>query len=301
MKRPIEHKLFSSLLFLFILGCTMLAHPVQAQDERPMGEQPVRVVLKDGSRLVGTILEESDDAIQFRTASGVEMTIPRDQVKEIETLRGTFVRGEYLRADPNRTRLFFAPTARSLGSGRGYVALYGLFIPYVSVGVGDVATLGGGISLFPFVEEQLLYGAAKFTFVERGGVALAAGGFISTITGEGGYGGAVFGVGTFGRSDAALSLGLGFAYGEGEFDESPAIIIGGEYQVSNNIKLLSEHYVIPEVEDGVVISGGIRFIGERLAADFALFTMPALLDDAEGFPFIPWISFAYNFGGRAGG
>ena len=72
MKRPIEHKLFSSLLFLFILGCTMLAHPVQAQDERPMGEQPVRVVLKDGSRLVGTILEESDDAIQFRTASGVE-------------------------------------------------------------------------------------------------------------------------------------------------------------------------------------------------------------------------------------
>jgi hypothetical protein len=299
MKRPTRHTLVSTLLFLFILGCTILTHPLQAQDQRTM--EPVRVVLNDGSSLVGTILEESDDALQFRTASGVEMTILRDQIKQIEKLSGTFVRGAYLRADPNRTRLFFAPTARSLGSGRGYFALYGIFFPYVSMGVGDVATLGGGISLFPGVEEQLLYGAAKVTFVEQGGVALAAGGFVATVTGEGGYGGSVFGVGTFGGAKAALSLGLGFAYGEGEFGESPAVMIGGEYQVSNNIKLLSENYVVPAVEDAVVVSGGLRFIGERLAADFALFTVPALLDDLGGFPFLPWISFAYNFGGRAGG
>lgn len=284
----------SMLLVLFVLGCAVVgtACPVQAQDG-----QPVRVILKDGSRLVGTIFEDTEDAIQFRTASGVEMTIPRDQLEKIEVLDETFVRGRFLRTDPNRTRLFFAPTARSLGNGRGYFALYEVFIPYVSVGVGNVATLGGGISLIPGAEEQLLYGAAKFTFVERGNAALAAGGFIATLTAGGGYGGSVFGVGTFGRPDAALSLGLGFAYGEGEFEESPAVIIGGEYQVSDNVKLLSENYVIPAVKDAVIVSGGIRFIGERLAADLALFTVPALLDETEGFPFLPWISFAYNFGG----
>jgi hypothetical protein len=39
---------------------------------------------------------------------------------------------------------------------------------------------------------------------------------------------------------------------------------------------------------------GIRLFGRKLAADFALM-LPTNVD-LEGFPFIPWIGFTYNFG-----
>ena len=37
-----------------------------------------------------------------------------------------------------------------------------------------------------------------------------------------------------------------------------------------------------------------RFFGENLAADFSLLALVG--EDTSGFPFVPWIGFAYNFG-----
>ncbi len=282
------------IVFIFSGSAAWTLSPAQAQDQQEA--QPVRIVLVDGSRLVGMILEEADDAIRFRTASGVEMTLPRDQIKAVETMRGAMEDGDFVRYDPNRTRLFFAPTARSQRSGQGYFALYEVFFPYVSVGVGNVASLGGGITLIPGSPEQLMYGAAKFTLYERRNMAFAAGAFAATNTGADGSAGFVLGVGTFGPPNRALTLGVGFGFGNGDFEETAVFLIGGEVQLSNNVKLISENYVIPSIEDAVLVSGGIRFFGERLAADFSLATIPAILDETEGFPFLPWIGFAYNFG-----
>jgi len=267
------------------------ASPAQAQDQ-----QPVRIVLEDGSRLVGTILEETDDAVQFRTASGVEMTLPRDRIKAIEPLRGTIEKGDFIRYDPNRTRLFFAPTARSQGTGQGYVALYEVFFPYVSVGLGNVASIGGGITLFPSVDEQFVYGAAKVSLYERRAVSFAAGGFLLTTTGTYGSGGFLLGVGTFGPPHRSLTLGMGFGFGNGDFEETPAFLVGAEVQLSNSIKFVSENYVIPEIEDGVLFAGGLRFFGERLAADFALVATIDSFQDVDGLPVLPWIGFSYSFG-----
>ncbi len=286
----------AAMLFLFVLGgaTAWTVSPAQAQDQQE--PQPVRIVLVDGSRLVGTILEETDDTIRFRTVSGVEMTLPRDRIKAVEPLKGAIGSGTYIRYDPNRTRMFFAPTARSQGGGRGYVALYEIFFPYVSVGVGNLISVGGGVTLIPGLEEQLLYGAAKLTFYERRNMALAAGAFAVTVTGEDEAAGFVLGVGTFGPPNRSLTLGVGFGFGGGEFEETPVFLVGGEVQVSNNIKFITENYFIPNIKDAALVSGGIRFFGERLAADFALVTVPAALDEIDGFPFFPWIGFAYNFG-----
>ena len=282
------------IVFIFSGSAAWTLSPAQAQDQQEA--QPVRIVLVDGSRLVGMILEEAEGSIRFRTASGVEMTLQRDQIKAIETMRGAMEDGDFVRYDPNRTRLFFAPTARSQRSGQGYFALYEVFFPYVSVGVGNVASLGGGITLIPGSPEQLMYGAAKFTLYERRNMAFAAGAFAATNTGADGSAGFVLGVGTFGPPNRALTLGVGFGFGNGDFEETAVFLIGGEVQLSNNVKLISENYVIPSIEDAVLVSGGIRFFGERLAADFSLATIPAILDETEGFPFLPWIGFAYNFG-----
>jgi hypothetical protein len=44
---------------------------------------------------------------------------------------------------------------------------------------------------------------------------------------------------------------------------------------------------------------GIRLFGDELAADFALVYIRSGTSP-EGFPFIPWIGFVYNFGGSTG-
>lgn len=264
----------------------------QGAEEAP----PVRVVLADGSRHVGHIEREDDTEIVFRTLGGVTMTIPRAQIVRIEPAE-LVRRGEtVLRTDPNATRLLFAPTARALQSGEGYVALYQVFLPFVAVGVSDAVALAGGFSLLPGVSEQLVYAAPKVTPYQRGDLAVAVGAFAATITSsDGGVGGIVYAVGTKGGPSAAVSFGAGFLFGGGDFIETPILLIGGEYQVSNNVKLLSENYVIPAADNLAIVSGGIRFIGDRLAGDFGLFTSPEIITEG-GLPFFPWLSFAYNFG-----
>ena len=47
----------------------------------------------------------------------------------------------------------------------------------------------------------------------------------------------------------------------------------------------------------LILSFGIRFFGERLSADLGFFyPMSEGEGISEGFPFIPWLGFAYNFG-----
>ena len=50
--------------------------------------------------------------------------------------------------DANTTRLFFAPTGRTLAQGEGYVGVYEAVLPFVQVGITNGITLGGGTPLF---------------------------------------------------------------------------------------------------------------------------------------------------------
>jgi hypothetical protein len=108
-------------------------------------------------------------------------------------------------------------------------------------------------------------------------------------------GGIVYGVGTYGSSDQALTVGLGWGFAGGEIANKPILLLGGEIRLSNSIKLISENW-IPPGTDLVVYSFGIRFFGESLAADLG-FIRPSKME-TSGFPFIPWVGFAYNFGGK---
>jgi len=108
--------------------------------------------------------------------------------------------------------------------------------------------------------------------------------------------GLLYAVGTLGGSTAWVTGGMAFGFADGGISENPAILLGRELQLSNSVKLMSENYVFVNVEDGLLMSGGLRFVGERIAVDVALVTFPALLTAVEGYAFLPWIGFAYNFG-----
>ena len=252
----------------------------------------VRVVLLDGTIHVGTVDTMDDSTLVLEGSGGVEISIPVERIRRIESLEGD----RFQRRDPNRSRLFFAPTARPVAHGSGYVALYELFFPFVAVGIQNIFTLAGGVSLVPGLESQALYLAPKATLYDGRDFGLAIGGLVGTNTGFDGSAGLVFGIGTYGSSEAAITAGAGFGFVEGEFSTRPVLMLAGEYQVSNVIKLLTENYIVPGYGEAVVAMGGIRFFGSRLAADIGLVTTPVAFEDGGGFPFVPWLGFAYNFG-----
>jgi hypothetical protein len=103
--------------------------------------------------------------------------------------------------------------------------------------------------------------------------------------------GVLYGSGTVGSADNSLSLSLGYGFVEDEMANKPLVIFGGEWRVARRMSLVTENWVIPEV-DPVVISYGARFFGEGIAIDLAFLNVAN--EDAI-FPGIPYIDFVYNF------
>ena len=281
----------ASAAFALCCQAIILTASAHAQQSDGYPEGTVRVELVDGTTHLGVVGGETDSSIVLLTQSGLSMTIPVEQIVEITSVAGK----QYYRMDPNRTRLLFAPTARAIGSGTGYIAVYEIFVPFAAVGAGNRVTLAGGLTINPG-EGRLLYAVPKVTVFERNDVSVAVGGLGVAYLGDGSESvGMLFGVGTFGDPSGAVTAGFAFGYFDGRFGKNPALLLGGEYQVSNMIKLLTENYLFVGTEDGLLVSGGVRFFGDDLAADLGLFTIPALMDDLEGFPFFPWLGFAFNF------
>ena len=107
------------LLLLFVL-----ALPVAAQE---VGTRQ-RVVLTGGREIVGTVVATSDQTVVL-DVEGLRTEIPRAQIVRIVDVTGRFTR-----TDPNYTRLFITPTARTLSRGAGRVTTY-LIFPSVAYGV----------------------------------------------------------------------------------------------------------------------------------------------------------------------
>ena len=286
------HHIAAAISLLIALDL-FLCHTCLPQQDTS-SHMPTRLVLADGSELIGTIVSEDSTSIAFRTVGNISMTIPRNQVKSRVRLSGEIIGGEFVRNDPNHTRLLFSPTARSLKAGQGYFSASEIFFPLLAVGVADFMTLAGGISLFPGADAQLFYLAPKITPLQLDNLSLAGGVLYMGITsGETEGFGIIYGVTTYGTQKASVTGGLGWGFYGDETADRPIIMIGGELRASNSVKLITENW-FPPGSDVALISLGIRFFGDNLAADFG-FWFPAG-SEISGFPFLPWLGFAYNFG-----
>ena len=281
---------------VLICAVAIFSQSTHAQHDSSEVAKVYRLSLIDGSEIVGIVLKEDSALVDFQSVSKITMRVPRDQIKAIVPLAGRIVQGEFRKSDPNHTRLFFAPTGRSLKNGQGYFSAYEIFFPFIAVGVGDVVTLAGGMSLIPGASSQIFYFAPKITPLHLQNFDLSAGVlYINALGSDFSGGGIVYGVGTYGSSDHALTIGLGWGFAGGEIANKPILLVGGEIRLSNSIKLISENW-IPPGTDLVLYSFGFRFFGENLAADLGFFRPSKM--DTGGFPFVPWIGFAYNFGAR---
>jgi len=254
------------------------------------------VEMKDGSKLMGRIIEVRTEDIVFKSDIG-DVTIQKGRIADIKLIPITSVKdGKYWFENPNTTRLYFAPTARMLKKGDGYFSDYYLFFPGIAYGISDNITIGGGMSLFPglSLNEQIYYFTPKIGLRTTLHSSFAAGALIVAlpkIDNEQHTTGIAYGVGTFGNGDGHLTVGLGYGFVDNHMAKKPMFMIGGEKRFSRRVSFVSENWIFPGVDEPI-ISYGLRFFGEGMSVDLALFNV---LGEDTFFPGLPWVDFVVNF------
>ena len=288
-----------------------LLAPVSAQDPPPASvptaakpaprDTVVELRLRDGSVLYGRVIEETPERIVVVTVNGVRLEVPRAQVESLRVSAGRAVEGAFWAEDPNSTRLFFTSTARPLRKGDGYVSSFMLFLPLVAYGVTDRLTIAGGTPILPVAFGRMWYFAPKYTVAKRERSAFAVGalGFVLPEDFvDNGSVGIMYGAGTWGSRDRAITAGAGWGYvwasGTSGVSNDPVIMLGGETRVSRRVKLITENWMFTSGKTVGFVSGGVRFIGDRLSADLGL---GGFTGTGSGCCF-PLVNFVYNFGRR---
>jgi len=192
--------------------------------------------------------------------------------------------------DPNPTRLFFAPTGRSLEQGDAYFGVYEVLLPFVQVGITDRISIGGATPLFFGTGAgQPFWVTPKIQVLRTRSTQGSVG--ILHFMNMGDYNaGIAYGVVTQGTADAAITVGGGYAYASA--DESregaPVVMLGGEKRLSKRLKFITENYWFSGVG---LVSGGVRFLGDRLSVDVGMVSPLGV----DGFIAFPMINFVRKF------
>ena len=254
--------------------------------------QPITVtelVLKDGSRMFGTVEQDNGTEIVFKTHAGATVTVRRADVASLTARAGTIQGGEFFPPDPNATRLFFAPTGRSLKRGQVYLGVYEFVAPFVQVGITDRFSVGGGTPLIFGIDEweRPFWVTPKLQVVDNRHAQVAIG-VLHAFDSDGDGGGIAYAVVSRGTDVRSFTAGAGLGYATGG-GRAGVFMLGGEARVSRSVKAITENYIWKDGHG--IASAGVRFFGERLSADLAL----AFPIGADGvYPF-PLINFVYVF------
>ncbi len=225
--------------------------------------------LNDGTRAIGRVEAVANGRVTFRTTSGVVMEVDAAAVRSVGPITGTLVNGEFWPADSNPTRLFFAPTARSLKKGEASFGVYEILLPFVQYGITDRISIGGGT---PFVfgagGGQPFWVTPKIQVLKARSTQASVG--VLHFVNMGDFNaGIAYAVVTQGTSDASATIGAGYAYASEDESRAgaPVVMLGAEKRISKRLKFVTENYWFSGVG---LASGGFRIMGERLSADIGL-------------------------------
>jgi hypothetical protein len=254
----------------------------------------VKITLTDNSVLIGKILQQSDSLVIFKSTAGLVVELKPELIKETEYLKGEIQNGKYVRYDPSGSRLFFSSTARTPKAGSGYFSVYELLFPFFSISATDFLMISGGMSIVPGASGQIIFIAPKIRFFNSENFCAAGGILYINIPDDVDDVILGYGVVTLGTQRAGFTIGYGSNIsGNSDEDLAGILILGGDVQLSNSVKLISENYIPIGIEGGSLLySFGIRFFGDNLSADLGFF---GVTEETEGWPFAPWVGFAYNF------
>jgi hypothetical protein len=242
--------------------------PVPAIAVTPAGVTD-ELSLRDGTRAYGRVEKVEGGLVTFKTTAGATLEVQAAEIVSVHPVSGTVSGGEFRRADPNPTRLFFGPTARSLKQGSGYAGVYEIILPFVQVGITDRISFGAGTPLIFGDGSAHPFWITPKVQVYAGEAAQVSVGVMHFLNVGDGNLGIAYVVATRGSTDSAVTGGVGYAY-DRTYDSkngAPVGMIGGEHRVTRGMKVMSENYIF---NGGGILTGGVRWMGEHFSADLAM-------------------------------
>lgn len=302
----LRRRVLPTLLLLLALPPALASAQTSQVEEAPVDREGSMFELRrpDGKREVGWIVETRGDTITFETIEGYRLTADRRRI-DLRPARGEIADGVYWPEDKNLSRLFFAPTGRTLREGQGYVGLFAI-LPFIGIGVTEDFTIASAIP-FPWggtLRGTPFYVAPKLRVSSAPGRQISTGAFLLHVPDwdDGysephddveddemvGWSGVAYGVGTFGNDHRALHVGTGVT--GGKFGVKVPVMVGGEYRISRKTKWITENWLV--AGEGSAASVGLRRIGDRWMWDWGLMF---LLSESD-VPYLPIVSFSYAFG-----
>ena len=260
----------------------------------------VKIELTDGTTLTGELLSETETHLEIKLKNIGVLIIKRENVKKIVFLDEFGHVGKSMWFEnPHATRLLFAPTAIPLKKGEGYYQNIYIVANMFNYGVMDNLSIGGGfdfVTMFsnqdgnwnPLINLNIKSGFQVSENFHAGVGALYVG-MLDEFSA-----GIIYGLGTYGTYNTNATLGLGWGFVDGTFQEKPFIMIGGMARVSEKLWLISENWIVPTPEYYVVVSYGVRFAAKRIAVDLAFINSKDIFEGI--FIGIPFVDFVIKLG-----
>jgi hypothetical protein len=243
------------------------------------------VELLSGSSFVGKLIAQRENELDFMTKDLGRLTVQKANIRRLQLLTTSQALHGW---EPvgNGTRVFFAPTARPLRRGEGYVQNIDIFLLGANYGITDNVSLGVLVPVLPGFGFSVFALTPKVSFqvqdkLHVGGGVLYASDFRSG-------GGVGYGVATYGSADNNITLGLGYGFASGDFSNSPVVVVGGATRISRRISLLNETYIYNEGLAGLI---GLRIAAARISG-----SLGALYITNGGGIYPAYAEVAYRFG-----
>jgi len=201
-------------------------------------------------------------------------------------------------AEGGATRMFFAPTGRTLPRGEGYIGVYAMAVPFFQAGVTDSVTVGAGVPLLPYLmgedagDYRPFVVTAKARVFHRPRTSVAAGA-IHFSSGEGSQGGFAYVVGTRTRAASSASVGAGCLYSKTGSGLGCQVVVSAsaDHRLNKRVTLITENHLL--IGETAMLSGGVRLTRHRFSSDFGMVMIlgsvlqPGLM-----------VNVAYRLGGR---
>ena len=261
----------------------------------------------DGNEYYGKVLRKESRFFVFQSIELGEINLPYAKIKQM-SLKDVprKVGNKYWFENPHATRYFFGTNGYGLKKGEGYYTNTWVFYNQVSYGFTDHLTIGvGTIPLF-------LFGASIFPFWVTPKVSFplgndkwngAAGVLYMNVLGSevGDFSGlgVTYGSFTYGSKDKNTTFSFGYGFFDGEWAKNPTVSLSGMYRVGRNGYFITENYLLPGADSpALILSAGGRWVGRRIAIDFALARPFIFNSESLGYIGIPWLSITAPFGGK---
>ena len=269
------------VLTLFFLFFTLLKCFSQTQqDSVKKAEKPILIVaeLKQGSSIKGKLVERRGDTLIIDVENIGLIKLPINQIKNIDEAGKVveskiFYETRVTNKFANRTLL--TPTALDNGKGVGEYNNYYLFLNHFSGGVTDNLRLGGGVIFLPLDKLTIAgFASVKLSYSITDNFRISTGGVAGTIflNGESGWGGAMYGLGTWGNKDNNLTVGVGSLRVESRWTKA-VLMLTGQKRIKNNWTLLSEFFTVKDEFDRVVaLTLGAKYMNHKLSINFGIMT-----------------------------